>query len=116
MTSAQRLPSVTERDRSGVIRIEVAYAEPARQFLRRLELAAGATVAQAIDASGLAREFAIDTAALVAGVWSNAIARDAPLHDGDRVELYRPLKADPKEARRKRAERASARRVRGNQP
>lgn len=107
---------MVERDRNGMIRIEVAYAEPDRQFLRRLELAVGASVAQAIDASGLAREFAIDTATLVAGVWSKVISRDALLHDGDRVELYRPLNADPKDARRKRAERASVRRVRGNQP
>ncbi len=107
---------MTECDDDGVIKIEIAYAEPARQFLRRFELRVGATVAQAIDASGLAREFSIDTAILVAGVWSKAIARDALLRDGDRVELYRPLKADPKEARRKRAERASAERVIPDQP
>ena len=107
---------MAERDRTGAIQIEIAYAEPGRQFLRRLELTAGVTVAQAIDASGLAHEFAIDTAMLVAGVWSKVIPRDALLRDGDRVELYRPLKADPKEARRRRAERTSGKRARGNQP
>ncbi len=96
---------MAERDREDMIGVEVAYAEPERQFLCRLELATGATVAQAIDASGLAREYAIDTATLVAGVWSKVISRDALLHDGDRVELYRPLKADPKELRRRRASR-----------
>ena len=98
------------------IRIEVAYAESERQFLRRLVLAAGTTLAQAIEASGLAREFSIDTTALAAGVWSKAIARDAQVQDGDRIELYRPLKIDPKTARRRRAERAQARPARGDQP
>jgi len=89
--------------------VEVAYAEPGRQFLRRVELDAPATVGAAIAASGLAGEAAIDVDALDAGVWSKPVPRDAPLGDGDRVELYRPLKADPKEARRRRARDASGR-------
>ncbi|NCT66353.1 MAG: RnfH family protein [Rhodanobacteraceae bacterium] len=97
------------------ISLEVAYAEPDRQFLRRLELAEGATVADAIAASGLQREFALDTDALAVGIWSKAVARDARLHEGDRVELYRPLKIDPKEARRRRAERSALRRGRDPQ-
>ena len=91
------------------IAVEVAYAESGRQFLRRLELAAGATVAEAIAASGLEREFALEVAALAAGIWSKPVARDARLNEGDRVELYRPLKVDPKEARRRRAERTPRR-------
>jgi len=85
------------------IDVEVAYAEPGRQFLRRLQLPVGATVAEAIAASGLATEFGIDVAPLVAGIWSRAVPLDRVLDDGDRVELYRPLKADPKESRRRRA-------------
>jgi uncharacterized protein len=88
------------------ITVELAYAEPARQFLRRLELAEGATVADAIGASGLETEFAIDASALQAGIWSKPVTRDARLAQGDRVELYRALKIDPKEARRLRAQRA----------
>jgi putative ubiquitin-RnfH superfamily antitoxin RatB of RatAB toxin-antitoxin module len=88
------------------IEVEVAYAEPQRQFLRRITLPAGATVAEAIAASGLEAEFRIDTSELAVGVWSKPLARDAPLTNGDRVELYRPLTADPKEARRRRANRA----------
>jgi putative ubiquitin-RnfH superfamily antitoxin RatB of RatAB toxin-antitoxin module len=88
------------------IAVEVAYAEPSRQFLRRIELDAGATVADAIDASGVAVACAIDPAAFASGIWSKPAARTAVLRDGDRVELYRPLKADPKESRRRRAERA----------
>ncbi|MDR2013828.1 MAG: RnfH family protein [Rhodanobacter sp.] len=87
------------------IRVEVAYAEPRRQFLRALDLPAGATVADALAASGLAEELSLDTAALTVGVWSKPVTRDRRLDAGDRVELYRPLKADPKESRRHRARR-----------
>ena len=87
------------------IDVEVAYAERDRQFLRRLTLAAGATIADAIAASGLEGELGIDASSLATGIWSKPRPRDAPLADGDRVELYRPLLADPKEARRRRATR-----------
>jgi uncharacterized protein len=87
------------------IEVEVAYAEPSRQFLRRVSLRAGATVADAIAASGVEREFGIDASSLAAGIWSKPVARDAKVADGDRVEIYRPLLADPKEARRRRATR-----------
>lgn len=97
------------------ISVEVAYAEPDRQFLLRVDLAAGATVEEAIAASGVDREFDIDTSALGAGIWSKPVARDAALANGDRVELYRPLKADPKEARRQRAKRGTGKR-RTDQP
>jgi putative ubiquitin-RnfH superfamily antitoxin RatB of RatAB toxin-antitoxin module len=95
------------------IRVEIAYAEPRRQFLRVVELATGATVADAIAASGVAAELAIDAARLDAGIWSRPVARDTPLADGDRVELYRPLEIDPKEARRRRAAVARGRAARG---
>jgi uncharacterized protein len=87
------------------IDVEVAYAEPQRQFLRRVSVAAGSTVADAIAASGLEREFGIDVSALAVGIWSKPVARDTCLAAGDRVELYRPLTADPKDARRRRANR-----------
>ena len=48
-----------------------------------------------------------ELAALAAGIWSRPVPRHALLRDGDRVELYRPLRADPKESRRRRAERAA---------
>ena len=88
------------------IEVEVAYAEPQRQLLRRITLPAGATVADAITASGLEAELQIDASELAVGVWSKPVTRDAPLASGDRVELYRPLTADPKEARRRRANRS----------
>lgn len=92
------------------LHVEVACAEPGRQFLRRVELPGGATVADAITASGIEREWSIDAGSLAVGIWSKPVARDACPRDGDRIELYRPLKADPKEARRRRAERAPIKR------
>ena len=89
------------------IEIEVAYAEPQRQFLRKVVMRSGSTVADAIAESGLEREFAIDASTLTTGIWSRPVARDTVLKEGDRVELYRPLTADPKDARRRRAGRAS---------
>lgn len=90
-------------DRVPRISVEVAYAEPQRQFLRRVELPEGATVADALRASELEREFDLDASALAVGLWSRPVARQTPLRDGDRVELYRPLQVDPKESRRRRA-------------
>lgn len=92
---------------AGTIAVEVAFAEPHRQFLRRVELPAGATVGDAIRASGVERECGIEASALDAGIWSKPASRDATLREGDRVELYRPLRVDPKEARRRRAERTA---------
>jgi len=84
------------------IRVEVAFALPARQILRSVRLDAGATVADAVAAAGLAAEFpdeAIDM--LPAGIWGQVVAREQRLKDGDRVEIYRPLELDPRELRRK---------------
>ena len=92
------------------IDVEVAYAERDRQFLRRLTLPPGATIADAIARSNLETEFSIDAAKLFAGIWSKPASRDTVLSEGDRVELHRPLEVDPKEARRRRA--ASAKRPR----
>jgi putative ubiquitin-RnfH superfamily antitoxin RatB of RatAB toxin-antitoxin module len=88
------------------IDIEVAYAEPGRQFLRRISLEPGATVADAILASGIELEFGIDASALGVGIWSKPASRDTRVEAGDRVEIYRALVADPKEARRRRADRS----------
>lgn len=89
--------------------VEVAFALPERQFLCSVILDAGATVADAIRASGIEREAGIDAATFDVGIWSKPVRRETPLDDGDRVELHRPLQVDPKEARRRRAERAGRR-------
>ena len=91
-----------------VLRIEVVYALPGRQTLRRISLNEGSTVADALRASGLPAEFP-EIDALRAGIFGRPAPRDTVLNDRDRVEIYRSLKADPKEARRARAARKSAR-------
>jgi putative ubiquitin-RnfH superfamily antitoxin RatB of RatAB toxin-antitoxin module len=86
------------------IRVEVAYALPERQALVALDVPAGTTVTEAIELSGIKRDFPdlmIDPRGL--GIFSVKAGPDDVLKAGDRVEIYRPLIADPKEARRKRA-------------
>jgi putative ubiquitin-RnfH superfamily antitoxin RatB of RatAB toxin-antitoxin module len=90
------------------ISVEVVFAEPGRQTLRRVAIPAGSSVSDAIRASGLLEEFPEIDATRV-GVYGKPVAPTAALHDGDRVEIYRPLKADPKEIRLRRARRGSGR-------
>lgn len=83
------------------LQIEVVYALPERQMLRRVSLPEGSTVQDAVRASGLAAEFPeIDP--IRVGIYGKAVLINTMLRDGDRVELYRPLEADPKEVRRAR--------------
>lgn len=85
------------------MRVTVAFALPGRQEVLEVDLPEGATVADAIGAAPLTGRFpGIDFARLDAGLWGVRAAREAPLREGDRVELYRPLEADPKEMRRRR--------------
>jgi uncharacterized protein len=87
-----------------VIRVMVAVALPGRQDVIEVELRDGATVEDAIAAARLPERFPdVDAAKMKAGVWSRVARPSAVLRDGDRVELYRELAADPKEARRARA-------------
>lgn len=83
------------------ISVEVVFAVPQHQALVTVELPAGATVADAISASGIERQFPQhDLALLPVGIWGRQAGRGEPLSDGDRVEIYRPLAADPRESRR----------------
>ena len=87
-----------------VITIEVAYATPQEQLLLSLPAKEGVTVGQAIEASGVLQRFPeIDLTKTKVGVFGKLAKLDAVLNDHDRVEIYRPLIADPKEARKKRA-------------
>jgi uncharacterized protein len=86
------------------MRVSIAIALPGRQEVIDLELAAGSTVADAIAAAGLGKRFpGLDVGALQLGIWSREVEPSATLRDGDRVEIYRKLKADPKDMRRARA-------------
>jgi len=89
---------------STTIQVEVVYALRSRQYLERLELPAGATVADALQAVAGRPPFdALDLDAMPVGVFGDRVERDRVLTNGDRVELYRPLEIDPREARRRRA-------------
>lgn len=84
------------------MRIEVVYALPERHDSITVDLPEKATVAEALAASGIReRHPGIDLSRV--GIFGRAVKEDAPLADGDRVEIYRPLALDPKEARRRRA-------------
>lgn len=88
------------------IRVEVVYALPQAQQLVALELSEGATVRAALQASGLLEGIAAPgRARLRFGIYGKLAGPDRVLRDGDRVEILRPLAADPKEARRRRARR-----------
>jgi putative ubiquitin-RnfH superfamily antitoxin RatB of RatAB toxin-antitoxin module len=88
------------------ILVEVVYALPERQEMVHLRLPEGATVQRAVEASGLLQKYPdIDIAKRnKLGVFAKLVKPDAPLRDRDRIEIYRPLIADPKDVRRKRAE------------
>ncbi|MEO8855684.1 MAG: RnfH family protein [Burkholderiaceae bacterium] len=87
-----------------MIHVEVAYAEADQAILRCLEVAAGSTAIQAIEASGiigLLPDGVLNPALL--GIFSRKVTPNHVLRDGDRIEIYRPLQLDPMEARRRRA-------------
>ncbi|MGM0680084.1 MAG: RnfH family protein [Pseudomonadota bacterium] len=84
--------------------VEVAYARPDEQVLIPLEVAPGTTVQQAIELSGVLEHFAeIDLAKNKLGIFGKITRPDTELRERDRIEIYRPLIADPKESRRRRA-------------
>ncbi len=82
----------------------VVYARPEVQRLKYLPYRPGMRVIDAIEQSGILTEFAeIDLAHNPVGIFGRRCSLERPLHPGDRVEIYRPLAIDPKEARRRRA-------------
>jgi putative ubiquitin-RnfH superfamily antitoxin RatB of RatAB toxin-antitoxin module len=89
------------------IGIEVAYAGPHRAIVKTYRLALPATIEDALRLAGAEPEFAgIDFENLAVGIFGTVAARHQALAEGDRVEIYRPLAADPKSARRARAREA----------
>jgi len=89
------------------IAVEVVFALPERQTLRRVVLPAGSNVGDALAASGLAEEFRKLGSGRV-GIFGKTVPVDRTLREGDRVEVYRPLRADPKDLRRIRARKKRA--------
>ena len=94
-----------------LIEVEVAYALADKQKKNKLRVPLGTTARQVVMKSGLEKDFAgLELANSPLGIFSKSLARpeEEEVKAGDRVEIYRPLLADPKEARKKRAEKAAA--------
>lgn len=89
------------------LQVVVVYAVSDRQWVVPLTVAPGTRIRDAIAQSGIANDVADlpggATGPWDAGVFNRPVAQDDPVHDGDRIEIYRPLRIDPKEARRLRA-------------
>ncbi len=91
------------------LKAQVCYALPDFAFMADVSLPPGSTLRQAVQASGLLQRYpAIDLEQHKLGVFGKVKPAEAPLRDGDRVEVYRPLQADPKETRRRRARHKAA--------
>jgi len=83
--------------------VTVAYAAPDVEALVVVTLSAGATVNDAVAQSGIVARLELDSAGLAFAVYGQRVHGETPLANGDRIELTRPLVADPKRVRRKRA-------------
>ena len=104
-----------------MISVEIVFALPTKATTLTVEVAQGTTAEQAVLQSGIIEKCPeIDPTALTLGVWNRTVKEHYELKDGDRIEIYRPLIADPKDARRKRAEKAKeegrANKVTGGRP
>ena len=96
---------------SDYLNIQVIYALPQQQRLLKLQVAVGTTVAQAIEQSGILALYPqLDLASkdVAVGIYARAVKLTTVLQENDRIEIYRPLLADPKDIRRRRAEKAKA--------
>jgi uncharacterized protein len=88
------------------IRVEVVCAIPGEQTMITVEITDGATVGQAIEQSEILARFpTLELEKAQVGIFGRLVGLAHPLHDGDRIELYRPLITDPKQARHQRARR-----------
>lgn len=90
---------------SGGLQVQICYAAPGLQVLRDIHVAEGTTIQQAIVGSGFLREQpAVDLSVCRVGIFGKLKTLDTILRDHDRIEIYRPLIADPKDSRRRRVE------------
>ena len=102
-------------DGGEVIEVEVAYALPDRQALLRISVPAGTTALDAAQRSGLEARFPelVISEESRLGIFGQIVSPSQTLREGDRVEIYRPLRADPKEVRKARAARSRERQEKG---
>lgn len=86
------------------VQVYVAYATPGREFIHPMRVAPGTTIGQAIEGSGVLEAFPeINLVTQPVGIYGKKKTLDTVLRERDRIEIYRPLVADPKDSRRKRA-------------
>jgi putative ubiquitin-RnfH superfamily antitoxin RatB of RatAB toxin-antitoxin module len=91
-------------DPIATLQVQVCYATPERQILLDITVPAGSTLHHAINASGILQQASeIDVSVCRVGIYGKLKSLDTELHNHDRVEIYRPLIADPMESRRRRA-------------
>ena len=84
------------------INVEVAFALPSKQTLLEVGVPEGSRVIDAIQASGIAGEYAeFSLLEMKMGIWGREVGSDTVVREGDRIEIYRPLLLDPREARRR---------------
>ena len=96
--------SMLAQAKPNLMAVEVAYAVPDQQVILPVLVASDATVEMAIAASGVLTQFpSIDLSTQKVGIFSRLVSLNQPLQPRDRIEIYRPLQADPKAARRARA-------------
>ncbi|HNP36928.1 MAG TPA: RnfH family protein [Woeseiaceae bacterium] len=89
---------------ANLIDVEVVFATSKRQEIVSLKVAAGTSAAELVELSGIARYFPDENInSLSLGVWGRLVEAGHTVRDGDRVEIYRPLERDPRDARRMRA-------------
>lgn len=99
-------------EQAGDLSVQVCAASPDRQIIIPLRVGKGATIESAVRASGILTQLPeFDWGNSKLGVFGKLKAADTVLHDGDRVELYRPLLADPKDSRRQRAAKLAAKKA-----
>ncbi|GAA5136846.1 RnfH family protein [Thalassotalea piscium] len=97
----------TQTEQGNQIQVEVVYGVPHKQEIITISVKQGTTIAQAIDLSGIKSIFKeIDLTKHNVGIWNRSAKLTDVVNDLDRIEIYRPLIADPKEVRKRRAEKA----------
>ncbi len=104
---ADSLSSVKTETNTDLLHIEVVYGVPDKQKILAISVPQKTTIKEAIIASGIMTLFDdIDLTKNKVGIWNKVAKLDDILEEGDRIEIYRPLLADPKEVRKRRAEKA----------